>query len=108
MMIKSALVAVAISTLLTGTTFADEKPRQEGYDAFRGVQYSARHHDDRRDDRRWRHVPPVHYRGNHGYRAGYEAGWRDAAQQCRYDYRPRRWLRDSRDGLWYFGLPFDD
>jgi len=112
MMIKAVLVAVTMSTLLAGAAFADDKPRQQGYDGFRGVHYSARYddrrYDDRYYDRRWRHVPPVHYRSNHGYRAGYEAGWRDAARQCRYDYRPGRWLRDSRDGFWYFGLQYDD
>ncbi len=120
MMTKSRLLAAAtLAALLAGPALADGKFKR-GDDRYRGQAHSYRH-DDRRDDRRhddrhdpgrqydrhWRHVPPVHYRSNSGYRLGYEYGWRDAARSCRADYRPGRWYRDRRDSYWYFGFEFD-
>jgi len=112
MMIKSTLVAVALATLLAGSAIANDKPRFEGYDRYRSPTYSDRYddrrYDNRRYDRHWSHIPPVSYRGNRGYRAGYETGWRDATQSCRLGYRQGRWMRNAHDQDWYFGLQFDD
>jgi hypothetical protein len=110
-MFKSTMVAVTLAALLAGPALADDRSRRDGYDRVRGQHYSYRHddrrYDHRRDDRYWRHVPPVHYRSNHGYRSGYESGWRDAAGYCRFDYRPGRWYRDPRDDYWFFGFQID-
>ena len=129
-MIKSTLVAATLATLLAGSALADDKSKRDGDDRFRGQQtyryddrhdddrdddhrryddrrYDHRRHDDRRYDHRWRHFPPPYYRGNHGYRAGYESGWRDASRYCRADYRPGRWYRDPRDDYWFFGFQID-
>ncbi len=127
MMIKSTLMAATLATLLAGSALADEKSKRGDDDRYRGQAQTYRHDDDRRDDdrryddrryddrrhdnqrfdRRWRHVPPGYYRGNHGYRAGYESGWRDASRNCRFDYRPGRWYRDPRDDYWFFGFQVD-
>ena len=123
-MIKSILVAATLSTLLAGSSLADDKGKRDNDDRSRGEfqtyrQDDRRGDDDRYDnrydnrrsngyDRRWRHIPPAHYRGSNGYRAGYESGWRDASRYCRADYRPGRWYRDSRDSYWYFGFQFDN
>lgn len=126
MMIKSTLLAATLATLLAGAAVADDKSKRDGDDRFRsGFQtyrhddrrddnwryderrYDDRRYDHRRYDRRWRHVPPAYYRSNHGYRAGYESGWRDASRHCRFDYRPGRWYRDPRDDYWFFGFSFD-
>ena len=117
MMIKSTLVAATLATLLAGPALADDPSKHGDDDRFRGQAQTYRHDDDRQyDDRRypdrqydhrWRHVPPAHYRSSNGYRAGYESGWRDAGQNCRFDYRPGRWYRDPRDSYWYFGFQID-
>ncbi len=120
MMIKSTLLmAATLTTLLAGSALADDRFKR-GDDRYRDQAHSYRH-DDRRDDRRyddrrypgrnydrrWRHVPPAHYRSNGGYRVGYESGWRDASRDCRFDHRPGRWYRDRRDSYWYFGFEID-
>lgn len=128
MMNKSILVAATLATLLAGSALADNQSKHGDDDRFRGETQTYRRDDQRRDDRnydnqrdddrryddrrydnqrydrRWRHVPPSYYRGNKGYRAGYESGWRDASRNCRIDYRPGRWYRDPRDDYWYFGF----
>jgi len=125
-MIKSTLVAATLATLLAGSALADDKSKRDGDDRFRGQpqtyrhddqrdddwryddrRYDDRRYDHRRYDRRWRHVPPAHYRSNYGYRAGYESGWRDTARYCRADYRPGHWYRDPRDDYWFFGFQID-
>ena len=119
MMIKYTLAAAALATLLTSSAIADDRSKRADSDRNRS-DFQTYRHDDRRDndrrydddrrydqqryDRRWRHVPPSYYRGNKGYRAGYESGWRDGSQNCRFDYRPGRWYRDPRDDYWYFGF----
>jgi hypothetical protein len=123
MMIKSTLVVATLATLLAGSALADDKGKHRDDDRFRGEaqtyrrdddrrhddrRYDDRRYPDRQSDRRWRHVPPAHYRGNGGYRAGYESAWRDAARDCRFDYRPGRWYRDQRDSYWYFGFQIDN
>ena len=128
MMIKSILVAATLSTLLAGSSLADDKGKRDNDDRSRGEfqtwrQVDRRGDDDRYDnrydnryddrydnrrsngyERRWRHIPPAHYRTSGGYRAGYESGWRDASRYCGFDYRPGRWYRDPRDSYWYFGF----
>jgi len=127
MMIKSTLVAATLATLLAGPALADDKAKHGDEDRFRGQAQTYRHDDnwrgndgryddrryddwrypDRQYDRRWRHIPPVYYRSSSGYRVGYESGWRDAAQNCHFDYRPGRWYRDPRESYWYFGFQID-
>jgi hypothetical protein len=122
MMIKSTLVAATLTTLLVGPALADDKAKHGDDYRFRGQVQTYRHGDDwRGDDRhydgwhgrygqfshRWRHIPPPYYRSSSGYRVGYESGWRDAAQNCRFDYRPGRWYRDPRESYWYFGFQID-
>jgi hypothetical protein len=118
MMIKSTLVVATLATLLAGSALADDKSKHGDHDRFRGEaqtyrqddqRHDGRHYDDRRhdywrSDRHWRHVPPSYYRGNKGYRAGYESGWHDGSRNCRFDYRPGRWYRNPRDDYWYFGF----
>jgi len=122
MMIKSTLVAATLATLLAGPALADDRAKHGDDYRFRGQVQTYRHGDDwRGDDRhydgwhdpdgqfghRWRHIPPPHYRSSSGYRVGYESGWRDAAQNCHFDYRPGRWYRDPRESYWYFGFQID-
>jgi len=66
-------------------------------------------YDHRRDDRRyghwrsnrhWRHVPPVHYRVDFGYRSGYELAWRDWVQYGRNDRNWRRRPYRADFGYW--------
>ncbi len=122
MMIKSTLVAATLATLLAGPALAGDKAKHGNQDRFRGQVQTYRHDGDwREDDRhydgrqypygqfshRWRHIPPAYYRSSSGYRVGYESGWRDAARNCRFDYRPGRWYRDPRESYWYFGFQID-
>ncbi len=127
MMTKSALlVAGTLATLLAGAALADDKSKRRDGDHNRGQAHSYRHDDRRydhrrddqrrydqrrydhwRDDRRWRHFPPAHYRSNSGYRAGYEFGWRDGSRYCGFDRYPGRWHRDRHDSYWYFGFGID-
>ncbi len=108
---RQILLAATMATLLAGAAGADGADRREGYERFRDQHFSDRYDDrrypNRRYDRHWRHVPPAYYRGNQGYRAGYQAGWRDAAYSCHFGYRPGRWQRDPY-GDWFFGLRFDN
>ncbi|MGH8131269.1 MAG: hypothetical protein ACRES3_10495 [Steroidobacteraceae bacterium] len=63
-------------------------------------------HQFGRHDRYWRRRP---FRGDFGYWAGYEAGWRDAARYYDYygsGYRPGYWAHDPRDG-WFFSFHID-
>jgi opacity protein-like surface antigen len=116
MMIKSTLVAAMLATLLTGSALADDRSNRNDDGRYYGQSRYSRYDDGRHDDWRhdgrrqgnWRHIPPAHYRSNQGYRLGYETGWRDASWNCRYDYRPGRWYRDSRDDYWYFGFQVTD
>ena len=95
---KTAILAVTMTALLSGSALADERDRDR-----RGDQRYDQRHDDRRYDQRdWRHVPPARYRGQRAYREGYAEGYRDAARRCRHGYRQGSWLRDSR-GDWFFG-----
>lgn len=103
-MFRKTLATVALAMLLTAAAQADDRHGRYGHDRDRGQHYGHRF-DDRDHDRHWRHLPPSAYRRDSGYRAGYEAGWRDAARQCRYNYQPGRWYRDPR-GHWYFGFEY--
>ncbi|MBM5811809.1 MAG: hypothetical protein FJ191_07580 [Gammaproteobacteria bacterium] len=103
-MFRKILATVALAALCSASAQANDRYRRYDDDRYRDQHYGHRY-DDRGHYRHWRHLPPSVYRHDSGYRAGYEAGWRDAARSCRYGDRPGRWYRD-RHGSWYFGFEY--
>jgi hypothetical protein len=56
--------------------------------------------DHWRSDRSWRHVPPLRYRLDFGYRSGYELAWRDWHDHGRFNHGWRRRHSHSGYGYW--------
>ena len=94
--------------------YRDDRDGDRRDDAGRRQDWRSDHrHDDRHwrgddwwyhnrhYDRHWRHFPPAYYRSDWGYRAGYEAGWREAIDSCSFGYRLGRYAMPFYYGGYY-------